>query len=229
MCTRWRALSPQPLMGDLPRGRVTPARPFLRTGVDYAGPIFIRTSKARGHRAHKAFVVVFICLFSRAVHLDVVSDYSSEAFLAAFRRFISRRGLCKEMYSDCGTNFIGVDKELRRMFHASSADGRRISQSCSQEGVSWRFNPPAAPQFGGLWEAAVKSTKYHLRRVIGETTLIFEEMSTLLAQIEACLNSRPLQALTDDPDDLSALTPGHFLIGFVRTNSWTFSSIARTS
>ncbi|XP_025271330.1 uncharacterized protein LOC105254868 [Camponotus floridanus] len=187
-CTRWRALSSQPLMGDLPRGRVTPARPFLRTGVDYAGPIFIHTSKGRGHRAHKAFVVVFICLFSRAVHLDVASDYSSEAFLAAFRRFISRRSLCKEMYSDCGTNFIGANKELRRMFHASFADGRRISQSCSQEGVSWRFNPPAALHFGGLWEVAVKSIKYHLRRVIGETTLTFEEMrAPLLALPESSL------------------------------------------
>jgi len=117
------------------------------------------------------------------------------------------------MYSDCGTNFVGADRELRAFFRASSSDGRRISQEIAKEGISWRFNPPAAPHFGGLWEAAVKSTKYHLRRVIGETTLTFEEMSTLLAQIEACLNSRPLQALSDDPDDLSALTPGHLLIG----------------
>lgn len=212
-CTRWRAAAPHPLMADLPRGRVTPARPFLRTGVDYAGPIFTRMSKGRGQRAHKAFIVVFICLCSRAVHLDVASDYSSEAFLAAFRRFISRRGLCSEIYSDCGTNFVGADKELRELFRASSTDGRRISQAISRKGISWHFNPPAAPHFGGLWEAAVKSTKYHLRRVIGETTLTFEEMSTLLAQIEACLNSRPLQAMSDDPDDLSALTPGHFLIG----------------
>ncbi|XP_011268437.2 uncharacterized protein LOC105258697 [Camponotus floridanus] len=210
-CTRWRANTPQPLMGDLPRERVTPARPFLRTGVDYAGPIFIRTSK--GRRAHKAFIVVFVCLCSRAIHLEVVSDYSSDAFLAALRRFVSRRGLCEEMYSDCGTNFIGADRQLRELFRASSSDGRRISQAVTKEGISWRFNPPSAPHFGGLWEAAVKSTKHHLRRVIGEATLTFEEMSTLLAQIEACLNSRPLQALSDDPDDLSALTPGHLLIG----------------
>lgn len=162
-CTRWRANTPQPLMGDLPRGRVTPARPFLRTGVDYAGPIFIRTTKERGQRAHKAFIVVFVCLCSRTVHLDVVSDYSSDAFLAAFRRFVSRRGLCKEMYSDCGTNFVGADRELREFFRASSSDGRRISQEIAKEGISWCFNSPAAPHFGGLWEAAVKSTKYHLR------------------------------------------------------------------
>ncbi|XP_071644259.1 uncharacterized protein [Temnothorax longispinosus] len=148
-----------------------------------------------------------------AVHLDVVSDYTTEAFLAAFRRFISRRGLCEELYSDCGTNFVGADRVLRKLFRASSADGRRLAHVAATESVKWHFNPPAAPHFGGLWEAAVKSTKFHLRRVIGETTLTFEEMSTFLAQVEACLNSRPLQVLSDDPDDMSALTPGHFLIG----------------
>ncbi|XP_024883847.1 uncharacterized protein LOC112462352 [Temnothorax curvispinosus] len=212
-CTRWRAATPQPPMGNLPRERVTPSRPFFRTGLDYAGPILIRTSRGRGHKAHKAFIAVFVCLSSKAVHLDVVSDYTTDAFLAAFRRFTARRGLCEEIYSDCGTNFVGADRVLQNMFRASSADGRRIAHSVTSEGVKWHFNPPAAPHFGGLWEAAVKSTKHHLRRVIGESTLTFEEMSTFLAQVEACLNSRPLQALSDDPDDISALTPGHFLIG----------------
>ncbi|XP_071642930.1 uncharacterized protein [Temnothorax longispinosus] len=212
-CTRWRAATPQPPMGNLLRRRVTPARPFLRTGLDYAGPILIRTSRGRGHKAYKAFIAVFVCLSSKAVHLDVVSDYTTDAFLAAFRRFTARRGLCEEIYSDCGTNFVGADRVLQDMFRASSADGRRIAHSVTSKGVKWHFNPPAAPHFGGLWEAAVKSTKHHLRRVIGESTLTFEEMSTFLAQVEACLNSRPLQALSDDPDDISALTPGHFLIG----------------
>jgi len=155
------------------------------------------------------------------VHLEVVSDYSSEAFLAAFRRFTSRRGLCEELFSDCGTNFVGADKALREMFRASSSDGRRMAHAAASEGIKWNFNPPAAPHFGGLWEAAVKSTKHHLRRVIGETTLTFEEMSTFLAQVEACLNSRPLQALSDDPDDVTALTPGHFLMELL---SWPFPS-----
>nr|XP_012232072.1 PREDICTED: uncharacterized protein LOC105677797 [Linepithema humile] len=212
-CTRWRAATPQPPMGNLPQGRVTPARPFLRTGLDYAGPILVQTSKGRGHKAYKAFIAVFVCLCSRAVHLEIVSDYSTEAFLAAFRRFTSRRGLCQDVYSDCGTNFVGADRALRELLRASSCDGRRIARAAASDGIRWHFDPPAAPHFGGLWEAAVKSTKHHLRRVIGETTLTFEEMSTFLAQVEACLNSRPLQALTDDPDDVSALTPRHFLIG----------------
>ena len=93
-CTRWRGVTPQLPMGNLPQGRVTPARPFLRTGVDYAGPIFIRTSRRRGHRSHKAFVAIFVCLCSKATHLEVVSDYTTDAFLAALRRFTSRRGIC---------------------------------------------------------------------------------------------------------------------------------------
>ncbi|KMQ87344.1 hypothetical protein RF55_13385 [Lasius niger] len=211
-CARWRAATPQPPMGNLPPRRVIPARPFLHAGVDYAGPILIRTSKGRGHRAHKGFIAVFVCLCSKAVHLEVVSDYTTDAFLAAFRRFISRRGLCERVYSDCGTNFIGADRILRELFSASLSDGRHIAHAAATQGIKWQFNPPAAPHFGRLWEAAVKSSKHHLRRVIGETTLTFEEMSTFLAQIEACLNSRPLHALSDDPD-ISALTPGHLLIG----------------
>ncbi|XP_011686436.1 PREDICTED: uncharacterized protein LOC105449132 [Wasmannia auropunctata] len=212
-CTRWKAVTPQPPMGDLPKVRVTPARPFLRTGLDYAGPILVRTSKGRGHRAYKAFIAIFVCLCTKAVHIEAVSDYTTEAFLAALRRFTSRRGLCSDIFSDYGTNFVGADKQLREMLRASSPDGRRIASTAAKQGIRWHFNPPSAPHFGGLWEAAVKSTKYHFRRVIGDTKLTFEEMSTLLAQIEACLNSRPLRALSDDPDDLSALTPGHLLIG----------------
>ncbi|KAL6416421.1 hypothetical protein ACFW04_013495 [Cataglyphis niger] len=148
-----------------------------------------------------------------AVHLEVVSDYSADAFLAALRRFTARRGLCRSLQSDCGTNFVGADAQLRAFFTASNPAQRRIADQLANDRIQWRFNPPSAPHFGGLWEAAVKSLKHHLRRVLGESTLTYEEMSTLLAQIEACMNSRPLQALSDDPDDLAALTPGHFLVG----------------
>ncbi|XP_029673482.1 uncharacterized protein LOC115241712 [Formica exsecta] len=204
-------------MASLPRKRVTPARPFLHTGVDYAGLILLRTTKGRGHRAYKAFISVFICLSTRAVHLEVVSDYTAEAFLAALRHFTSRRGLCQTIHSDCGTTFVGADTQLRAFFAASSPEQRAIVRQLAADRITWLFNPPSAPHFGGIWEAAVKSLKHHLRRVLGDATLIYEEMSTLLAQVEACFNSRPLQALSDDPKDLSALTPGHFLVGSALT------------
>ena len=82
----------------------------------------------------------------------------------------------------------------------------------ANDGVTWKFIPVASPHIGGLWEAGVKSVKKHMKRVLDETKLTYEEFSTLLCQIEACLNSRPLQALSNDPEDLTVLTPGHFLI-----------------
>ncbi|XP_033224231.1 uncharacterized protein LOC117177545 [Belonocnema kinseyi] len=110
-------------------------------------------------------------------------------------------------------NFVGADRQLQKMFSEASAEFASVATYLASHGTQWKFNPPAAPHFGGLWEAAVKSTKFHLRRVIGYSTLTFEEMTTLLTQIEACVNSRPLRAQSDDPTDISALTPGHFLIG----------------
>ncbi|XP_046745774.1 uncharacterized protein LOC124411010 [Diprion similis] len=213
ICVRHRATTATQIMGNLPKARVTRARPFLHSGVDYAGPIYLRTAKGRGHKSYKAYIAVFVCFSTRAVHLEAVSDYTTDSFLAAFRRFVSRRGKCATLTSDCGTNFVGADAELRALLATTSAESEKIANILANDGTLWKFNPPAAPHFGGLWEAAVKSTKHHLRRVLGENTLTFEEMTTLLTQVEACLNSRPLQALTDDPDDLSALTPAHFLIG----------------
>lgn len=89
----------------------------------------------------------------------------------------------------------------------------KVSQFTASVGTNWHFNPPSAPHFGGVWEAAVKSVKFHLKRVIFTCTLTFEEMSTVITQIEAVLNSRPLCALTDDVQSFEALTPSHFLIG----------------
>ncbi|XP_029176757.1 uncharacterized protein LOC114944869 [Nylanderia fulva] len=186
---------------------------FLEHWTGLRGTNFHPDQQGTRHRSQKGYIAVFVCFWSKAIHLEVVSDYSSEAFIAALRRFVSRRGLCTDVYSDCGTTFVGADRTLRELFKASTSEGLHIARAANTQGIRWHFNPPAAPHFGGLWEAAVKSTKFHLRRVIGDTTLTFEELNTLLTQIEACLNSRPLQALSDDPDDTSALTPGHFIIG----------------
>lgn len=117
------------------------------------------------------------------------------------------------MTSDCGTTLVGADRELRELFDSSSRELSTIANVLANDGTRWKFNPPSAPHFGGKWEAGVKSVKFHLKRVLGETSLTYEEFSTLLIQIEAVLNSRPLCPLSDDPSDLAVLTPGHFIIG----------------
>ncbi|KMQ88302.1 hypothetical protein RF55_12237 [Lasius niger] len=212
-CARFRAATAEQQMGQLPAEQTRPCRPFQSTGVDYAGPVLLRTTKSRGHKAVKGYICLFICLSSKAIHLEAVSDLSSASFLAAFKRFTARRGHCRLLISDNGTNFCGAARELRSMFKAASAFYSECATELANSGTEWSFILPGAPHFGGLWEAGVKSVKYHLRRILGEHKLTYEEMATLLSQIEACLNSRPLNALSNDPSDLAALAPGHLLIG----------------
>lgn len=146
------------------------------------------------------------------MHFEIVSDYTTDAFLAALHRFISR-GVCQTIYSDCGTNFIDADSALRNMFQAGTTESRHIGRVLAEKQIHWRFNPSAAPHFGGLREATVKSIKDHLRRVIGDAIFTYEEIATFLTQVEACFNSRPLRLMNDDFDDLAALTSEHFFVG----------------
>jgi len=208
-------------MSALPSTRVTPSRAFLNTGLDYAGPFSFKQRSGRGQSVLKCYVALFVCFSTRAIHLELVSDLSTKAFLAALKRFIARRGKPQEISSDCGTNFVGANRELKDLHRQVLSIWKEdiYLNTIASEGIKWKFNPPAAPHFGGLWEAGVKSTKYHLRRVMGNSILTYEEFSTLLTQIEACLNSRPLSPLSSDPTDLNVLTPGHFLIGAPLTAS----------
>lgn len=202
-CSRYRQLRAQ-LMGQLPHSRVTPARPFYNTGIDYAGPINIKAWKGRTSRLYKGYIAIFVCLVTSAVHIELVAEYSTEAFIAALKRFTGRRGICATLQSDCGTNFIGAERELRQRFSAESKELLQLSRLLANDGTRWIFNPPSAPHFGGKWEAAVKLTKYHLKRILGDTNLTYEELSTTLIQIEAVLNSRPLCPLSEDPTDYEA-------------------------
>ena len=102
-------------MGELPKARVRPSSPFECSGVDYAGPINLRLTKTRGKGTMKGYIVIFIYMATRAVHIELVEDYSSEAFIAASHRFTARRGQCKKLYSDQGTNFVRADTQLRQM------------------------------------------------------------------------------------------------------------------
>ena len=166
----------------------------------------------RGVKSRPAYVAVLVCMATKAIHLEPVTDYTTAAFLAAFSRFCSRRGVPGCMYSDRGTNFQGASRELTQAFNAIRSDERLHSRFALDQ-IRWSFIPAAAPHWGGLWEAGVHSVKFHLKRVLAGRTPTFEELCTLLCRIEACLNSRPPQPLSDSPESLDVLTPAYFLIG----------------
>ncbi|XP_065092852.1 uncharacterized protein LOC135713638 [Ochlerotatus camptorhynchus] len=214
-CFRRKPTLVQQSTADLPTSRVTPSRPFSVSGVDYCGPIYLKGAHRKAGPV-KAYIAIFVCFSTRAVHIELAHDLSTAAFLAALRRFVARRGMVSELHSDNATNYKGAANELNqvyRMLKTNEQDRKLIFNWCTNSNIEWKFIPPRAPHFGGLWEAAVKSTKNHLLKELGTTTATQDEIITLLAQVEMCLNSRPITQMSPDPADLEALTPGHFLVG----------------
>ncbi|XP_075163077.1 uncharacterized protein LOC142235702 [Haematobia irritans] len=214
VCTIYKHKIQTQLMAALPRERSSFSLPFTYTGLDFAGPFSVKISNVRNAVFQKSYVCVFVCFSTKALHLELCSDLSTDSFMAAFTRFVSRRGLPNKIMSDNGTNFVGADKRLQYEFQQFL---REVSGDISSKHVfqnfRWEFIPPNAPHIGGLWEAGVKSFKTHFKKVAQNYRYTFEEFGTLLARIEAVLNSRPLSPMTDDPLELNALTPGHFLRG----------------
>lgn len=211
LCFKANPVSNNQLMGALPSTRTVPSPPFTVCGVDYAGPFQIKDGKLRNRRIIKSYVCIFVCFSTKAIHIELVTELSTECFLNAFKRFISRRGLCKQIYSDNASNFVGANNVLQQIINLTRSTD--FQNYFAHNSVQWHFIPSRSPHMGGIWEASVRTVKHHLKRVSKSVHFTFEEFYTLLTRIEAILNSRPLVPMSDDPNDLEPITPGHFLIG----------------
>lgn len=223
-CIRFSKTTANQIMAPLPSSRVTPGEPFSRVGVDFAGPFTLRKNQSTAMALRKAvtsipkepatvkgWVVVFVCLITRAVHLDVVRGLNVEAFLECLARLQARRGMVAEIWSDNGTTFVGTDNELKRVFEGWN--NKLPEQQLGELGISWKFITPGAPFQGGIWEAGVKTFKHHFKRIIGSRMLTADQLYTIVVQIEGVMNARPLFPQSDDPSDLNPITPAHLVIG----------------
>lgn len=207
MCRRYRGKLGGQKMADLPKERLQPdLPPFTNAGVDYFGPFEVKV----GRSLIKRYGVIFTCMASRAVHLEMAYSLDTSSCINALRRFISRRGQVLHLRSDNGTNFVGAERELREAL--SALNHKKIQGALLQSGVKWSFNTPAASHHGGVWERIIRMVRKVLNSVLQQQHTDDEGLQTLLCEVEAILNDRPITRISDDPNDLEPLTPNHILL-----------------
>lgn len=208
LCKLRRAKPKTPLMGMLPKERIAyHERPFTNCGLDYFGPLYVTVGKRR----EKRWGALFTCLSTRGIHLEIVHSLSADSTIMALRRMMSRRGQPSIIYSDNGTNFLGASREINTAF--TEMDMNKQLRFAAENKIKWIFTPPIAPHMGGAWERLVRSVKVTLRAILTDQAPKEELLSTLFAEVEHCINSRPLTHVSLDPQDKEAITPNHFLIG----------------
>lgn len=202
-----RSARPQvPEMSTLPRSRLAARmKPFSYVGVDCFGPMLVKVHR----RSEKRWGVIFTCLTTRAVHIELISSLSTDAFIMSLTCFIGRRGLPNEIFCDNGTNFRGADNELKRV----TDENMQHAITDKFATIKFNFNPPSAPHMGGAWERLIRSIKAGLRHLLNGNVTSEELLRTSLIDIEMLINSRPLTYVATDENTHEALTPNHFLLG----------------
>ena len=195
----------RPVDPPLPASRITKVKPFQVCGIDYTGALTVKT---RGG-SDKAYIVLFTCAVSRAIHLEVVYSLSELDLLYAMIRFSSRRSYPQILYSDNATNMVAAAKTLDQISKTSS-----VRNFLTENRIEWRFITPRASWHGGMWERLIGMTKDTLKKVIGKSCLTPIELETLVTQIELKLNVRPLTYTSSDLSDLQPVTPSQLMLGF---------------
>ena len=206
-CRKVNAKRGEQKMADLPKDRLQPDKPpFTNVGVDYFGPFMVK----RGRATVKRYGVLFTCLTTRAVHIEVAHTLDTDSCLNAIRRFVCRRGHPSIMRSDNGTNLAAAERELREAIQ--SWNQTKMQDSLRQKGIQWIFNPPAGSHFGGIWERQIRSVRKILKSVLKEQVVDDEALQTLFCEVEAIINDRPITNSSDNSNDLEGLTPNHLLL-----------------
>ena len=214
VCQKMNAKPSCTKMANLPEDRISMSTPpFYHTGIDYFGPITVKVLRSRVKR----WGCIFTCLSTRAIHLEVAPSLESDDFINVLERFICRRGRPKTIRSDCGTNFIGASNELKREMERLNTT--KIGENLRQQSIEWLFNPPESPHMGGVWERMVRSVKTSLNATIMAEGVSLNDFTlmTVLTEVEALVNSRPITPVSDDVKDMEALTPNHFIMGRAST------------
>ena len=205
-CTICRKVQGKPIqqkMADLPEDRIEGGSPpFTNTGMDVFGPFIVK----RGRQTQKKYGVIFCCMASRAIHLELMDDMTSDSTVNAIRRFQARRGRVKMIRCDNGTNFLGAMKEMRNAWQEVDV-GKRVVDA----GIEWRFNPPKASNFGGVWERLIRTVRRVFESIVGGTSLHEDTLRTVFCEVEAIVNSRPLSLVTSDARDMEVITPNKLL------------------
>ena len=198
-CRRLRQEPVKPLMADLPLQRLPlleNSYPFYSTGIDFFGPFATQNNDEYSKR----YVLFFTYLVTRAVHSEICQQIDTNSTQQATRRFIARRGKPRIIFSDNGKAFVAADKDLQENL-SDIQHSNEVNNQCQLLGITWKFNPPAAPHFGGSWERLIKTFKIAFYKVIGTRTLDEETLSTFTGEVEAMMNSRPLTHVSSDPTD----------------------------
>nr|XP_042897354.1 uncharacterized protein LOC122269252 [Parasteatoda tepidariorum] len=174
-CFKNKPVMSNQIMADLPKERTRPNYPFNITGIDFCGPFSIKFKNQRKGVTNKVYVAVYICLCTKAIHLDFVTDLTSQSFIASLKRFFGRRGKCSKIMTDNAKTFIGANIEIKKLRKLINCPDETLASYFTNEGIDWKFIPPRSPNFGGIWEDGVKSFKFHLKRVIGNQNLTLED------------------------------------------------------
>ena len=198
------------IMSPLPIERMKPSPPFFNVGLDYFGPYVIKGEVQKRTRG-KAWGVIFTCLSSRAVYVDLANDYSTNGFLQVYRRFISLRGSPQKLYSDRGTCLTSASNELKEI--VKGLDWDEIQNYGHQRGTTWDFSPGDSPWYNGATEALVKSVKKALNVMVGENIFVFSELQTAIFEAAQLVNQRPIGKHPTQPTEGSYLCPNDLLLG----------------